>query len=155
MTNPEAIVPDSKDWTWVLTKPCAECGFDAGSIAATDVAAMVMTNAALWQEVLQHSDARERPEPGVWSPLEYACHVRDVFDLYDYRLQLMLDNDAPKFPNWNQDETALKERYDLQDPAAVWIELFLSADRLSQSFAAVEDDQWQRTGFRNRLPSCG
>ena len=24
------IVPDGKDWTWVLERPCPECGFDAG-----------------------------------------------------------------------------------------------------------------------------
>ena len=22
-----AIVPDTKDWTWVLRQPCLECGF--------------------------------------------------------------------------------------------------------------------------------
>jgi hypothetical protein len=22
------IVPDTKDWTWVLRRPCPECGFD-------------------------------------------------------------------------------------------------------------------------------
>ena len=26
-----AIVPDTKDWTWVLERPCDECGFDARS----------------------------------------------------------------------------------------------------------------------------
>ncbi|WP_458689292.1 hypothetical protein [Nocardia tengchongensis] len=23
------IVPDAKDWTWVLERTCAECGFDS------------------------------------------------------------------------------------------------------------------------------
>ena len=26
----EPIEPDTKDWTWVLERPCPECGFDAG-----------------------------------------------------------------------------------------------------------------------------
>ena len=25
---PEPIAPDTKDWTWVLEQPCAECGFE-------------------------------------------------------------------------------------------------------------------------------
>ena len=27
-----AIVPDDKDWTWVLQRECPECGFDASSL---------------------------------------------------------------------------------------------------------------------------
>ena len=23
-----AIIPDTKNWTWVLERPCPECGFD-------------------------------------------------------------------------------------------------------------------------------
>ena len=26
------IVPDDKDWTWVLERPCPECGFDAATV---------------------------------------------------------------------------------------------------------------------------
>jgi hypothetical protein len=25
---PDAITPDTKDWTWVLERACPECGFD-------------------------------------------------------------------------------------------------------------------------------
>ena len=48
-----------------------------------------------------------RPAPQTWSPLEYACHVRDVLSLFTERVQLMLDQDAPTFANWDQDETAI------------------------------------------------
>jgi hypothetical protein len=149
MTTPDAIVPDDKDWTWVLSKPCPECGFYAAAIEATDVAAMILTNATTWQAVLQRTDVRVRPTPETWSPLEYACHVRDVFDLYDMRLHLMLDQDAPTFPNWNQDVTAVEQRYGAQDPAAVAAELDGAADRLAASFRGVQADQWQRTGLRS------
>ena len=28
----EAIIePDTKDWTWVLDRPCPECGFEAST----------------------------------------------------------------------------------------------------------------------------
>ena len=36
-----AITPDTKNWTWVLEKPCPECAFDASTFEATDVADMI------------------------------------------------------------------------------------------------------------------
>ena len=69
--------------------------------------------------MLARPDAARRPEPSTWSPLEYACHVRDVCRLFEQRLRLMLTQDAPTFDNWDQDETAVADRYGEQDPATV------------------------------------
>jgi hypothetical protein len=85
----------------------------------------------------------------VWSPLEYACHVRDVFRIFDRRLHLMLDEEDPTFANWDQDETALAERYWAQDPAVVAAELAAAGDAVAASFAAVDGMQWQRRGRRS------
>ena len=116
-----AIVPDDKDWTWVLERPCPECGFDASSVSPESVAGRLRANAASWARVLQQSDevVRRRPADDVWAPLEYACHVRDVCTLYHERLALMLAEDDPLYPNWDQDVTAVEERYGAQDPAVV------------------------------------
>lgn len=43
-----ALEPDSKDWTWVLTRACAECGFDPAAVHHTEVAGMIRDDAALW-----------------------------------------------------------------------------------------------------------
>ena len=110
---------------------------------------MVRANAAAWQDVLGRPDVRRRPRPDVWSPLEYACHVRDVFRLFDQRLRLMLAEDDPQFANWDQDETAVAERYGEQDPAVVAAELAAAADAIAASFAAVGGDQWERPGRRS------
>ena len=64
-------------------------------------------NAASWQEC---SAPRAAAATGVWSPLEYGCHVRDVFRLYERRLQLMLAEEDPLFANWDQDATAVAWR---------------------------------------------
>jgi hypothetical protein len=69
--------------------------------------------------VLARPDARTRPDPETWSPLEYACHVRDVLRLYDERLHLMLDEDDPLYPNWDQDASAVEGRYDAAGPEQV------------------------------------
>jgi hypothetical protein len=145
-----SIVPDDKDWTWVLQRPCPECGFEASSIAREEVADLIRDNAHAWQEVFtSREDLRERLRPDIWSPLEYGCHVRDVFRLYDYRLGLMLNEDDPTYPNWDQDSTAVEEHYAEQDPQQVIIELFLAAQALAASFAKLEDEQWERTGNRS------
>jgi hypothetical protein len=143
------ISPDTKDWTWVLRRPCPECGYDSRDFPRTRTGALLRSNATSWREVLAAPDVRERPRPDVWSPLEYACHVRDVHRLYAYRLGLMLTQDGPRFENWDQDATAVAEDYGSRDPAAVVDELVAAAEALAAAFDAVEGDQWTRTGDRS------
>jgi hypothetical protein len=143
------ITPDTKDWTWVLRRPCPECGFDCRDFPRTQVGAMLRSNAASWREVLAAPDVRTRPRPDVWSPLEYACHVRDVHKLYVYRLGLMLGQDGPRFPNWDQDETALADDYGAQDPVVVAGELADVAETHAAAYDAVDGDRWERTGERS------
>jgi hypothetical protein len=144
-----AIIPDTKDWTWVLQRPCPECGLDTSSFSREDIPGIIVTNAAAWREVLGFPDVTDRPRPDKWSPLEYGCHVRDVFRLYDYRLGLMLSEDDPLFPNWDQDETAVSEKYGEQHPAMVAAQLSEAAGALADRFAAVSGDQWLRKGRRS------
>lgn len=143
------IVPDDKDWTWVLERPCPECGFDASTQPSTAVADGLRDNAAAWRPLLDHPDAARRPSDDRWSALEYACHVRDVFRLYDERLALMLHEDDPTFANWDQDRTAVEDRYANQDRAVVVGDLEAAGGRLADSFAAISGDQWERTGNRS------
>ena len=143
------ITPDDKDWTWVLDEPCPECGFDAAAVAPGSVGASIRDNAATWLTVLGRDDVRERLSPQVWSPLEYACHVRDVDTLFATRLGLMLDEDDPVFANWDQDATAIADRYGEQDPSAVAEQLAAAAEGLAARFDTVTGDQWQRPGRRS------
>ena len=145
-----AIVPDTKDWTWVLRRPCPECGLDTQGFTVQAVPEMIMANAAAWQKTLTGlADARTRPVPGKWSAVEYGCHVRDVFRLYDQRLELMLSQDDPLFPNWDQNATAVAERYQDQDPAEVAAALSEAGQAIASRFADVTGAQWQRTGRRS------
>ncbi|HTR95377.1 MAG TPA: DinB family protein [Trebonia sp.] len=143
------IVPDEKDWTWVLRRPCPECGLDTTTFAREDIPAMVLANAQAWHAPLAAADAVRRPEPGKWSPLEYGCHVRDVLRLYDHRLVLMLTQDDPLYPNWNQDDTAIADRYDTQDPATVAGELGAAAEAIAARFRTVTGPLWERPGRRS------
>ena len=144
-----SITPDTKDWTWVLQRPCDECRFDTQSFPREHVPNLVRENAASWLDVLVRPDVRRRPKADVWSPLEYACHVRDVFRLFDERLRMMLALDDPLFVNWDQDATALAERYSEQDPVKVADELVTAASTIAGHFEEVTGDQWTRTGRRS------
>jgi hypothetical protein len=143
------IVPDTKNWTWVVERPCPECGFDATTFTRSDVARLIRENATGWPAVLTRGDVAVRPNDSTWSALEYAAHVRDVYRLYLYRLNLMLDELNPLYPNWDQDETAVAEKYNEQDPATVGAELQAAAAALAAAFDAVAGEQWQRPGRRS------
>ena len=145
------IVPDDKDWTWVLERPCPECGFDAAAVPPESVATRLRTNAVAWEQVLREPDdvVRRRPADDRWSPLEYACHVRDVCMLYHQRLNLMLQEDDPLYSNWDQDVTAVEARYGEQDPATVSEELVRAAAGLADAFDGVQAGQWLRPGRRS------
>jgi hypothetical protein len=143
------ITPDDKDWTWVLERPCPECGFDAAHWPGESVGEAARANAGAWAAVLARRDVRDRPSDDRWSPLEYACHVRDVFRIIDSRLVAMLGSDDPLLANWDQDETAVSARYDLQDPGAVGEAVVAAASVVTGRFDRVHGGQWDRTGTRS------
>ena len=143
------ITPDTKDWTWVLERTCPECGFDVWSFAREEVGSLIRSIADSWREVLTLPGVGHRPSEDVWSPLEYGCHVRDVFHLYDERLEMMLQEENPLFPNWDQDETAVAQRYEAQDPVQVREEIVGAARPLAARFDGVSDAQWDRPGRRS------
>jgi hypothetical protein len=142
------ITPDTKDWTWVIEKPCDECGFDAATFSERDVASLIRHNAAAWAPVLNRADVALRPDENTWSALEYGAHVRDVFRIFGVRLALMLEQDDPLYANWDQDATALEERYNEQDAAVVSAEILAAGNELASAFDSVTDSQWGRAGRR-------
>jgi hypothetical protein len=143
------IPPDTKDWTWVLERRCSQCGLESASVALADVPDLLRDNAAAWTAVLARDDARQRPEATAWSPLEYACHVRDVHRVFGPRYQQMLADDDPQFANWDQDVAALEGDYGHQEPSSVARELTAAADELATLLDRVSPEQADRPGRRS------
>lgn len=141
--------PDTKDWTWVLDRPCPDCGFDGRALGTEDLPGLLEESADWWTEVLGRQDVRERPGPAVWSPLEYGAHVRDVHRIFAERLRLLLEEDAPRFPSWDQDATAVEARYGEQDPETVAGELVAAAREVAGAYAGVTDETRGRRGTRS------
>jgi DinB family protein len=144
-----SIEPDTKDWTWVVERPCPDCGFDPGSVRPEQLPDLLHENTRGWYEKLADADYAVRPAQHVWSRLEYACHVRDVHRLFAERVRLMLDQDDPEFANWDQDATAVEEVYGEQDPGEVGTALVERAAEVAALYASVEGDRWQRPGHRS------
>lgn len=146
-----SIVPDTKDWTWVLESVCPECEFDVRTLKPAEIGGLIRENAASWVDTLTPPDVglTIRATPERWSTQEYAGHVRDVFRLYLYRLNLMLIEDGPHYPDWNQDKTAEEEDYNAQDTATISREIAEAAQQLADRFDEVTGSQWERTGFRS------
>jgi len=135
---------------------CDECGYSDESVTAADAIAAVRKFGKRYRAPLtrflpgEDGDKvlRQRPAPGVWSALEYAAHVRDVFGWYDERVRASLAEDRPVFESPSHEEVAEAERYNEQDPVAVVDALAANADRLADTLEAVPDDGWDRVHVR-------
>src|SRR5437867_12712014 len=88
---------------------------------------------AVWDTIL-----RTRPADDVWSALEYACHVRDVFLMQRDRLYTALMEDTPSFAPMYRDQRVTLARYDTQDPEEVAAQLATAAHLIAQTFNALD-----------------
>jgi hypothetical protein len=144
------IVPDTKDWTWVLGRACPQCGFDAGAHPRESIPEFVRENSRVWLRLFGEGVIRPgRPDDATWSNLEYTCHVRDVYQRYLRRIDLMLIEDDPLFDDWDQDASAVADSYEHQDPATVLNELVSAAEAIAARIAEVSGSSWQRPGRRS------
>lgn len=142
-----AIEPDTKDWTWVLQRPCAECGFDAAQHPPEGIAEQYRAGLPRWRNVLGRPEVRDRPDEGTWSALEYSAHVRDVYVLFAERTELMLAQEDPLFDDWDQDRTAREKNYGAEDPDRVAKQLVEAGEAYAALLDSVED--WERVGRRS------
>jgi hypothetical protein len=143
------IEPETKNWTWVLERECEECGFDTPAVSREAIGSLTRDAGAPWPALLADPLARVRPREDCWSALEYGCHVRDVFRLGSIRVERMLREDNPQFANWDQDETAIAEHYDQQDPAEVAEQIVAAAAALAELYDSVEPEEWHRPSLRS------
>ena len=151
----EQPIPDRKDWTWVLERPCENCGFEAGQLDRSGLGARIRANAATWRAILTRGNmvtARPPAAPEaspIWSALEYGCHVRDVYRRFEDRVARMLTEDVPTFADWDQDHAAIEGAYNEQDPGRVSYDLALIAGRTADVVDRIVGDEWDRRGARS------
>lgn len=151
VSQPPAVPHDTKDWTWVLERPCPDCGLDASQFEPVQVAEAATRIATAFEGLLNSgaSDLDRRPRPGVWSPIEYAAHVAEVCQVFDRRLGLMLIRSDPEFADWDQNRAAIEGGYGARAPQAVAAELQHAMHALAVAIHAVPSSEYERTGRRS------
>jgi hypothetical protein len=87
---------------------------------------------------------RTRPGPRIWSALEYACHVRDVFLAERERVYSSLVQECPTFTPMFRDERADLARYAEEEPDDVGHQVKVAAELLAWAFEGLDAAQWQR-----------
>ncbi|MHB1535598.1 MAG: DinB family protein [Acidimicrobiales bacterium] len=97
---------------------------------------------------------RERPDPGVWSALEYACHVRDVFLAQRERLLLALVEECPSFAPIYREQGVALARYGDADPERVADQFDMAATLVAAAFERLDGNAWRRECIYN-FPASG
>lgn len=100
---------------------CDECGFTYDLATDGDAGAAIVAGAGEMATLMDAGGDRVagRQQPDVWSPLEYACHVRDVLLVQRERVLQARRDDRPAFAPMGRDERVEHDGYADQDPAAV------------------------------------
>jgi DinB superfamily len=129
-----------------MTDHCADCGFvyhlGQSATAARDIRERVDEVVA----ILRSSDIglRSRRRPGVWSPLEYGCHLRDVLLVQRERVLAARRADRPDCLALGRDERVGHDGYDKQEPADVARQLADAAQLFGNVLDRLAADDWDR-----------
>ena len=86
-----------------------------------------------------------RPEPNVWSAVEYAAHSRDITALHCFGVEQALTGDEPIYPSIAGDELieAAATDYLDDDPDAIADAIDTEACHLAQMAAAAPTEGWE------------
>jgi nitroreductase len=147
---PAAILP-------ARTFHCDECGFSAAELSEAELVTRCASFGRRFRAPLTRflpgEDAtavlNRRPAPDVWSALEYACHVRDVFAFYRERVSRVLTEDRPVLHAVGFGSRPEEASYAGSDPVAVAVadELAREAEGLAALLEGLDEAGWQRVGL--------
>jgi hypothetical protein len=126
---------------------CDECGFEYDLSEAQEAGPSVVAFARRFGDVLAEpgADLRTRRQPEVWSPLEYACHVRDVLLVQRERVLAARRLDGPRAEPMGRDERVEHDGYAEQDPNDVARQLGDAAALFANVLARLGPGDWDRT----------
>lgn len=137
-----------------MSEPCPECQFDADGVADVpgEIEAVGRKYAAPLTRFLPGEDGaalvRTRTDPAVWSPLEYACHTRDVFTLFATRTEAMVAEPGVALGWWDHEAAVLDDGYNESDPSAVAAQIAEAATAYANQLRALSADELNASGER-------
>ena len=89
---------------------------------------------------------RRRPEPTVWSPLEYTAHVADGFGFMADTVRRMRAETNPQIEDWNPDARAEDRRYNDQPVHTALADLDANGHRFADAIEATPTADRDRMG---------
>lgn len=96
------------------------------------------------EEAASPQELQTRPDPAVWSAIEYACHVRDVLLVQRDRAVLALVEESPSFARMYRDERVALCGYARQAMGDVLAHLAMAAELCAMVFEGLDEAGWSR-----------
>ncbi|MBA0127001.1 DinB family protein [Haloechinothrix sp. YIM 98757] len=144
---------------------CAGCGFvvstdtepevtddqqvaDYDETAFAEAGERIVATVAEVVSLLEGTDAaalRVRPDPGTWSRLEYACHMRDVLIVQRERALRARVVECPDIERMGREERVEHDGYAEQHPVDVARQLTEFARLFTGVLARLGPQDWSRT----------
>ncbi len=125
---------------------CDECGYAYDLTAATRAGDDIRLGVAELARLLittERSTLARRTAPELWSPLEYACHVRDVLITQRERVLLARRVDVPAAVPMGRDERVAHEGYAESNPTEVAEEVTIAARLLANVLRRLDSRDWE------------
>jgi hypothetical protein len=140
-------------WQWARAQSdrCPQCGHHPAAMEQDSLGTQLMESAGLWRIFLLETDdsyLRTVPAPGIFSPMQYGAHVRDILRVYGDRILIMLEEDSPVFPQFNPEESVW-DGYNRLGREELAEDLEAQAQRLATILGKLEPDQWSLAMVRD------
>ena len=95
---------------------------------------------------LSEDALRWRPSPGEWSIKEVCCHLRDSSEIDGERIRLMLSEDDPLLPSYDQEALARERDYQNESMPLVLTAVRAFSGGLAYLLEKLDEGEWQRRG---------
>jgi hypothetical protein len=135
---------------------CEQCGFNYGTgdlqgtvtllVRQAAESAMALTKAAAGPD---SNVVRLRPEPDVWSAIEYACHIRDVLEVQRLRIAQCLAEERPVYAPMDRAGRVKQEKYEFQNPIEVGAAVMKFAREFGAAARVLTPPELGRLGLYN------
>ena len=143
---------------------CDDCAFRYDAVAQGEISTALRTLAGDYVRLLTPDSSagpdvehdhrwRAQPVSGVWSALEYACHVRDVLTVQRERVQQVLREDRPAFVPMGREERVARDHYNDQSPETVAMELAAAVASLAAELDALDAAGWRAPASTTGRPA--
>ena len=142
---------EGRDWVRMQAEACPDCGHDSSLVADADMPRALTDAVAVWAATLATADVaslRRWPGLDVWSPLEYACHTRDVIAVFEERVRRTAADPGQQLGWWDHAAAVTDEKYNEQVPVLVAEAMAANARRLGQTLADLDSADWDLSAER-------